>query len=62
MVTMAASGPNSPGFNHQHFLEEKNVNVAEVNQWCWFEESGQQLENVDRTQLVLASGKLVLQK
>ena len=28
----------------------------------WLEESGQRLENVDRTNLVVASGKLVLQK
>ena len=42
--------------------EEKNVHVAEVNQRRWLEESGQMLENVVPTQLVLASGKLVLQK
>ena len=40
----------------------KNNNVTEVNQQRWLEESGQWLENVDRTHLVLASGKLVLQK
>ena len=33
-----------------------------VNQRRCLEESGQRLENVDRTHLVLASGKLVLQK
>ena len=33
-----------------------------VNQWRWLEESGQWLENVDPTQLVLASSKPVLQK
>ena len=38
------------------------VDVAEVNQRQCLEESGQWLENVDRTHLVLASGKLVLQK
>ena len=38
------------------------LNVAEVNQLCWLEESGQWLENVDQTYLVLASGKPVLQK
>ena len=36
-------------------------NIAEVNQRRSSEESGQGLENVDRTLLVLASGKLVLQ-
>ena len=29
---------------------------------AWLEESGQRLENLDRTYLVLASGKLVLQQ
>ena len=38
------------------------INVADVNQWCWLEESGQWLENVIWTHLVLASGKQVLQK
>ena len=41
--------------------EAQIVNVAEVNHPCCFEESGQWLENVDQTHLVLASGKLVLQ-
>ena len=36
--------------------------VAEVNQQPCLKESGQWLENVDRTHLGLASGKLVLQK
>ena len=36
--------------------------VAEVYRWLWLEESGQRLENVDQTHLVLASGKLVQQK
>ena len=36
--------------------------VAEVYQGRWVENSGQYLENVDQTYLVLASGKLVLQK
>ena len=40
----------------------KIINLAEVNQQCWLEESGQWLENVDQTHLVLASGKPVLQK
>ena len=37
------------------------VDAAEVNQRRCIEESGQWLENVDRTHLVLASGELVLQ-
>ena len=44
------------------FLEVNIVNVAEVNQWPCLEESGQWLENVDQTHLILTSGKLVLQK
>ena len=40
--------------------EGKIVDVAEVNQQHCLEESGQWLENVDRTHQVLASGKLVL--
>ena len=43
-------------------LNEKIVEVAEVNQQRWLEESGQWLENVDRTRLVLASGEPVQQK
>ena len=42
--------------------EEKIVDIAEVNQWPCLEESGQWLENVDQTHLVVASGKLVLKK
>ena len=57
--------PSSPGFNShrsQIFCRGKVIDVAEVNQWHWLEESGQWLENVDRTHLVLAGGKSVLQK
>ena len=36
--------------------------LDQVNQRRCLEESGQRLENVDRTHLVLARGKLVLQK
>ena len=36
------------------FSEEKIVNIVEVNQQCCLEESGQWLENVYRTRLVLA--------
>ena len=42
--------------------EENIVNVADVNQRRCLRESGQWLENVEQTHLVLASGKLVLQK
>ena len=44
------------------FSDEKIVDVAGVNHRRCFEESGQWHENVGRTHLVLASGKLVLQK
>ena len=37
-------------------------NVAEFSRRRWLEEGGQSLENVDRTHLVMASEKLVLQK
>ena len=40
----------------------KFVAATEVNQQRCLEESGQWLENVDCTHLVLASGKLVLQR
>ena len=43
------------------FSEEKIINIAEVNQPLWLEESGQRVENVDWTHLELASGKPVLQ-
>ena len=44
------------------FCGEKIVDVAKVNQRCCSEKSKQQLENVDQTHLVLASGKLVPHK
>ena len=44
------------------FLEENKVDVAEVNQWFCLEERGQWIENVNRTHLVLSSGKLVQKK
>ena len=40
----------------------KIINVAEVNQRRWLEESGQWQENVDQTHLVLVSGKPAQQK
>ena len=57
------SGPRCPGFDSQQsqiFFRRKKVNVAEVNQQCSLEESGQRLDNFDCTHLVLASGKLEL--
>ena len=44
------------------FSWERIVNVAEVNQQRCLEESGQWLENVNRTHLHGTSGKLVIQK
>ena len=60
-----ASWPSCPGFDSQHCwnaFREKMADAALVNQRCCLEKSGQWLENVDQTHLVLASGKLVLQK
>ena len=57
MVSIPASRPSCTGLIlsvPEIFSEETSFNVAEVNQRC-LEESGQQLENVDRTQLVLTS-------
>ena len=63
--SILASGPSGQGFDSQHaryFSEEKNIDGALVKQWQWLEEKGQWLENVDRTHLVLGSGKPVLPK
>ena len=61
-VSILATRPNYPRFNSQHFQnnfsEEKTVDVADVNERHCSKESGQGLENVDLTHLVLASGKL----
>ena len=43
-------------------LSPRIVDVAQVNQGRCLEESVQKFDNVDRTHLVLDSGKLVLQK
>ena len=69
MDSILASNPAAPGsipgdpefFSEKFFWEKEIVDVAKVNrQQCC---SGQQrLNYVDRTHLVLASGKLVLQK
>ena len=44
------------------FPEEKIIHVAEFIQRRWLEESGQCLENADRTHLVLASDKASTRK
>ena len=57
--------PAAAGSNPCIHKKNSDVNVfyvAEVDQQRWLEESGQWLEIVDRTHLVLASGKPVLQK
>ena len=56
------AAPGSIPCGPKIFSEEKIVNITEVNQRHCLEESGQWLENVDQTHLVLASGKPVLQK
>ena len=64
MVSLHASISSCPEFDPQcscNFSKEKIADVAEVNQWRCLEESGQWLENVDGTLLVLASGKLSTQ-
>ena len=61
MVSILASGPAAPGLIPsipEIFLEEKLSMLLRR----WFEESGQWLENDDRTHLVLASGKPVQKK
>ena len=61
-VGILASRPSCPGFDSQHSqicFEEKNVDAVEVNQLRNLEESGQWLENVDQTHMLLGSGKLV---
>ena len=65
MFSIHASWPSWPQFESllpKLFSEEKIIDVAEFNQRRWLEESGRQLENVDRPHLVLASGKPVPQK
>ena len=65
MVTILTSEPCCPGLisqGSQKFSDEEIVNVAEVNQWRWLEESGQRFDYVHQTHIVLASGKLELQK
>ena len=65
MACIPASRPSCPGSISSVPLfsleEEFWVLLKLINVGC-LEESGQWLENVDPTHLVLASGKLVLQK
>ena len=61
MISIIASRPSCPGFESQHCPKKFRGKFIDAAEHC-FEESGQRLENVDRTHLVLASGKLVLQK
>ena len=64
MVSILASRLGCLEFNSKSSpnFRAKIVSVAEFNQWRCLEESGQWLENVNRTHLVLACGKIVLQK
>ena len=65
MVYLLASGPSRPGSVpniSKKDSEEWIIDASETNQWHCLEESGQWLENVDRIHLVLASGKLGLEK
>ena len=65
MVSILASRPSCIGFDSQRSQKKFRgtiVDVPEVNQWHCLEESGQWLENVNRTHLVVGSGKLVQHK
>ena len=65
MDSILALHPGAPGSIPgipNKFSEEFILDVAEVSQQRSLEESGQWLENVDLTHLVLASAKPVLQK
>ena len=63
MVKHTCFRPSCHRFDSQRiFSDEKIVDVGGVNQWRCLEENEQRLKTVDRTHLVLASGKLVLQK
>ena len=57
MVSVLASGPSCP-----RFVSQKKFQTKKLLRLLGVKESGQWLKNVDRTHLVLASGKLVLQK
>ena len=57
LASHPAAPPGSTPRLLKKFLRRKIIDVAEVNQLFWLEESGQWLENVDRSNLLLASGK-----
>ena len=62
MAGILPSKPSCSRFDSQHsqkLLRGKIVDVAGANQWRRLEESGEWLENVDPTILVLACGKQV---
>ena len=56
------SAPGSIPIVGEISFKRKVIDVAELNQPLWLEESGQWLENVDRTHPMLASGEHVLLK
>ena len=65
MVSVFASGPSCHGFDSQdsqNLIIGKIVDVAEKNQQRCLEESELWLENVNQAHLVLARGKLLIQK
>ena len=65
MLAYLLPAPAAPGLVPsipKKILKEQINDVAEVNKWRCLDESGQCLENADQTHLVLASGKLVLQR
>ena len=59
--SILASHPAAPGYIPSF---PQKIQVETISMWlrCWLEKSGQWLGNVDRTHLVMTSGKLVLQK
>ena len=65
MVSILTYGHSCPRFDPRHsqkLFEGKMINVSQSHQWRWLEASGQWLENVDRTHLVLDCRKPILQK
>ena len=65
MVSVFASGPSCHGFDShdsQNLIVGKIVDVAEKNIQRCLEESELWLENANQTHLVLARGKLLIQK
>ena len=62
MVNILAAKPNSLGFNSKRSQKFSSGKIVEENQLRKLQESRQWLKYVDRTHLVLVSGKIVLQK